>query len=200
MPHLLALLTHYKYLVIFPLACIEGPIVALVVGFMSHLGYISILPAFFVMLLGDFFPDSIYYYIGRLSNKEKLLSKYDTKTKLISRHFVYLDRVWHKHTWKTMFVCKLAYGLSTPLLILAGLVRLPYWKFIYRSLTVTVLNYGLLVLLGYYLGQSYEKAIPYVKNIGIIIAIVAIVFVFIYFLIQRYIKNKITEEVEEQKL
>ena len=193
---ILKFIISYRYAALFPLACIEGPIVALAVGFLVHLGYLSFVPAFLVLLLGDFIPDSIYYYIGRFGNKEKLLKKYDTKSKLISRHFSYLERIWQKNTWKTMFVCKLAYGLSTPLLILAGLVRVSYFNFIYRSVVVTILNYGLLMLLGYYLGESYGKAIPYVKDVGIIIAIIAIIFTITYFLVQKYITNKVVEKIE----
>ena len=149
------------------------------------------------MILGDFLPDSLYYYIGRFSNKEKLIAKYDTKSKLISRHLGHLEHLWHNHTLKTMFVSKLAYGLSIPLLVTAGLVHLRYRKFVWQALIVTLFQYGLLMIVGYYLGQSYERAIPYVKDIGIIIAVIAILFVVIYFLVQRYIKNKLIKEIEE---
>ena len=171
----------YKYLALFPLACIEGPILALAVGFMIHFGYLSIVPAFFIMILGDFIPDSIYYFIGNFGNKEKLLKRFDTKSKLVSRHFAYIENAWEKHPWKTMFICKLAYGLSTPLLILGGLVRISYFKFIYKSVVVTILNYGILMILGYYLGKSYQSAVPYVNGIGIIITIIAVIFFFVYF-------------------
>jgi len=66
-------LLQYRYLALFPLACIEGPILALVVGFMVHLGYFSFIPAYFIMVLGDFVPDSVYYFIGRFGDKEKLI-------------------------------------------------------------------------------------------------------------------------------
>ena len=179
------------YLALFPIACLEGPIVALAVGFLVHLGYFSFIPAYLVMMLGDFGPDSLYYAIGRFGNKEKLIKRYDTKSKLISRHFDYLERVWHKHTLKTMFVSKLAYGLSIPLLVTSGLVRLSYWKFVWQALIVTMFQYGLLMVVGYYLGQSYELAIPYVKNVGIIIAVAAVVVIIMYFLFQKRMKNKV---------
>ena len=190
--------SNYRYLALFPLACIEGPIVALGAGFMVHSGYLLVIPAFLVMLLGDFIPDSIYYFIGRFGNKEKLLKKYDTKSGLVSRHFGYIEKAWQEHTTKTMFVCKLAYGFSIPLLILAGFTRVSYIQFVWRSLVVTLFQYGLLMLVGYYLGQSYQSAIPYVKDVGIIIAIVAIIFIFLYFLVQRYMKNKVIKIIEKE--
>ena len=190
-------LMSYRYLALFPLACLEGPIVALAVGFLVHLGYFMFIPAYFVMILGDFVPDSLYYAIGRFGNKEKLVLKYDTKSKLISRNFGYLERVWHKHTLKTMFVSKLAYAFSIPLLVTAGLVRLPYRKFVWQALIVTLFQYGVLMTVGYLLGKSYEVAVPYVKGVAIIIAVIAIVFVAGYFMLQKYIKNKVVEEIEK---
>ena len=90
-----------------------------------------------------------------------------------------------------MFVSKLAYGLSIPLLVTSGLVRLSYWKFVWQALIVTMFQYGLLMVVGYYLGQSYELAIPYVKNVGIIIAVAAVVVIIMYFLFQKRMKNKV---------
>ena len=193
----LGILIKYRYLALFPLACIEGPIIALAVGFMIHLGYLSFIPDFLILILGDFIPDSIYYFIGNLNNKEKIFNKYDTKSKLISKNFKHIEGMWQNHSLKTMLVCKLAYGLSTPLLILAGLTRISYFKFIWQSVTVTIFNYGILMLLGYFLGKSYQTAIPYVKDIGVIIAVTAIIFFVIYFSFQKYMTNKIIETIEK---
>ena len=190
---ILATLMKYRYIALFPLACLEGPVLALAVGFMVYLGYFSFIPAYFVMMLGDFGPDSLYYAIGRFGNKNNLTKKYDTKSKLISQHFEYLDRAWHKHTLKTMFVSKLAYGLSIPLLITSGMSQIPYRKFIWQALIATLFQYGLLMLVGFYLGQSYQLAIPYVKDVGIIIAIIAVLFVVAYFLFQKRMKNKVVK-------
>ncbi len=193
---ILKYLSAYGYIALVPLAMLEGPIIALVAGFMVYLGVFSFIPAYLIMLLGDFVPDSAYYAIGYYGKKDKLITKYDTKSKLISRHFGYIEKLWHGHTMKTMFVSKLAYGFSIPLLVTAGLVRLPYKKFIWQALIVTLFQYGLLMTIGYFLGQSYMSAAPYVKNIEIIIAVVAVLVIVLYFLIQRYFGKKISK-IEE---
>src|SRR5258708_4268822 len=179
-------LLSYKYAALLPLACLEGPMVALAVGFLTRLGYFSFLPAFLIMILGDFIPDSIYYAIGHLGNKQSLTSKYDTKSNIISRHLALISKMWFEHPIKTMFVSKLAYGFSIPLLVTAGLAHMPYRKFIWHALHVTIFQYGLIMTLGYYLGQSYMAAGNYIKYAEVSIGVLAAAFVIMYFILQRY--------------
>jgi len=145
------------------------------------------------MILGDFIPDSIYYSIGRFGHKEKILKKF-SKSKFLSKHLDNLENIWHKNSFKAMFISKLAFGLSVPFLITAGIVRLPYKKFVWQALIVTMFQYGVLMMVGYYLGQSYKLAIPYFKYTGIAIAVIAIIVVIIYFAIQIFIKNKVIKD------
>jgi membrane protein DedA with SNARE-associated domain len=188
---ILQFLIQYRYIALFPLALFEGPIVALAVGFLTRLGSFNFLAAFAVMLLGDFIPDSVFYFIGRFGNKDKLIKKYDTKSKIISQSLPHIKKFWHEHPTKTMFISKLAYGLSTVLLISAGVARVPYKRFIWQALIVTIFQYGILMTVGYYLGNSYQAALPYVKYMSVVVAGFAIIFIFGYFMLQRYMKNQV---------
>lgn len=192
-------LTTYKYLALFPLACIEGPIIALVVGFLTRLGYLNFLLAFSIMILGDFIPDTIYYSIGYFGNRNKIIEKYDTKSKIISRHMMFLNKMWSKHTVKTMFMSKLAYGISTPLLVSAGVVHLSYKKFIWPALYVTIFQYGVIMAVGYYLGNSYGLAENYIIHTTIIVAVLAGIFIAVYFIMQKYVRNKFIQMEEQEE-
>ncbi|MCX6755784.1 MAG: VTT domain-containing protein [Candidatus Nomurabacteria bacterium] len=182
-----------RYWTLLPLALVEGPILALAVGFMAHIGYFNFIYALIIIILGDFLPDSAYYALGRFGNKEKILARFDTKSKIISSHFNFIEKAWKEHTTKTMFISKIAYGLSTPLLITAGLAKLEYWRFVRWALCVTVIQYGILMTLGYYLGSSYSNATFYVKDAGILVAIIATVFIFGFFALQKYTRKKVEE-------
>ena len=201
---IISLILTYRYFILFPLACFEGPILALVVGFLIHLGYFDIVPAFLLMCAGDFFPDSFYYYIGHFGSQKKFLEKYGSRFKLITDHFPVIEKLWHEHTFKTMFFSKIAYGLSTPLLISAGLAKVPFKKFISHAFFITFIEYGLIMSLGYYLGYSYVYAAKYINLVGYIIALAFIVLIAIYIMIQKYTRRQIEklekqEESEEQK-
>jgi membrane-associated protein len=189
---ILTFLVGYRYVALLPLAIFEGPIVALAAGFLVRLGYFNFLCALGVMILGDFIPDSIYYAIGYFGNRDALVKKFDTESKIVSKSVGHFEKFWNEHPTKTMFISKLAYGLSTFLLITSGVALISYVSFFWRALAVTIFQYGILMIVGYYLGHSYEHALPYVKHIGVIVSAAALLFLAGYFWLQRYVRNKIT--------
>ncbi len=194
---ILSLLFSYRYALLFPLACLEGPLVAILVGFFVHLGYLSFFPAYVLLILGDFFPDTFYYYIGRFGNKTKIIQKYSSRSTILSSNFERIEKLWHTHPMKTMFFSKLAYGLSIPLLISAGLAHMVYRKFISYALLVTIFQYGVFMILGYYFGQSYKLIASYAKTTGIIIALAGIVFIILFLLVKRYANKQIIQMEKE---
>ncbi len=193
MEQIIQLLEQYGYLILFPIAAVEGPIVALLVGFLIFLGIFQLVPSMIILVLGDLIPDIVYYSIGKFGNKQDFVKKYSAKVRFISDNFHIVEDLWHKHTKKTMMVSKLAYGLSTPLLISAGLVNVKFFKFVTMSFVQSVIQYAVIISLGYTLGHSYQLAAPYVKNAGVIIAIGIIFFAAVYIVIARKARNKILE-------
>lgn len=199
MNRFLILLMQYRYLALFPLAAFEGPIVSLIAGFLVHLGYISVLPAFGILILGDIIPDSAYFLLGRYGDQQKLVKKYGGRFKIVRGGFEIAEKMWRDHPRKTMFFSKLAYGLSIPFLISAGLVKMTYMKFLEYTVPATLFQYGVLMAVGYYLGKSFEKAVGYIQYGGILIAVVLIVFIICYAIIIRYARKEIVKlEIQEK--
>jgi len=191
--YLVLLLTKYGYFILFPLAAIEGPIVSLVVGFLIYLGYLKFLPAYAILLLGDLIPDTVYYYIGRFGNRRKIMEKYGSRLNLV-------EKLWREHGKKTMFFSKLAYGLSGLFLISAGLVKMPFRKFISYAFPVTLFQYGVIMAIGYSLGHSYKLAEQYIEYAYMIMAAVLILFIISYILITKYARKRIKEMEQEEQL
>jgi membrane-associated protein len=188
---LLTLIEQYRYLILFPMAAVEGPVVGLIAGFLVHMGYLSFIPTFLLLVLGDLIPDTIYYYIGRLGKNKNLLEKYSKKSDFISLNTDILKKLWNEHGQKTMFFSKLAYGLATPFLISAGLVGMPLGTFLSYSVPVTLIQYGIIITAGYFLGQSYQVAVKYIKYGGFLVAGVVILFIIGYIFAFRYAKKQI---------
>lgn len=200
MPTLISLILQYRYLVLFPLAAFEGPVISLIVGFLVSVGQFDFLPAYAVLLLGDIIPDTFYYYIGRLGDKKNLVRKYASKKGIISQNIPLLKKLWHDHGKKTMFLGKLAYGLSTPFLISAGLVKMPYKKFISYAVPVSFFQYFVLLTAGYYLGSSYQAAEKYFKIGGYVFAGLLIVFVIAYVIFIKYARRSIVKLEKEEEV
>ncbi len=193
MESLILLLTKYGYFILFPLAAFEGPIISLAVGFLIYLGYFKFLTAYAILLLGDLIPDTIYYYIGRFGSKRKIMEKYGSRLNII-------EKLWLEHGKKTMFFSKLAYTLSVPFLISAGLVKMPYRKFISYAFPVTLFQYGVLIALGYFLGHSYQIAERYIQYTYVIVAAILILFIISYILITKYARKRIKEMEQKEQL
>ena len=184
MEPLIFIIKKYGYLILFPLVVLEGPIIALVAGFFVYLGYFQPFPAFGVLLLGDLIPDTIYYYIGRFGNKTKIAKKYGPR-------LIPMEKLLRNHGRKTMFFGKLAYGLSAPFLISAGLVKMPFKKFISYAFPITIFQYALIMAIGYYLGSSYNLATKYIESAGIIIAVILVVLTIGYVFFIKCVRLKI---------
>jgi membrane-associated protein len=167
---LVLLLEKYRYLILFPLSAVEGPLVSLAVGFLISLGYLDFFFAYPIVILGDIIPDSIYYYVGRLGNKNKLLERFRRRSKFISGNLHVVENLWQEHGRKTMLLGKLAYGLSVPFLISAGLVDMPFRRFLSYAIPVTLFQYGMIIAIGYTLGHSYRMAGRYIEYSYLILA------------------------------
>ena len=174
----------YRYLALLVLAVLEGPIVALVAGFLVRIGTLGLLPTAGILLLGDL-PDSICYLIGRYGAKKRNEKKNPKLAKLQD----WAEKLWHEHPTKAMFISKLAYGLSLPLLITAGMSRISYKDFIWRALVVTAFQYGVLLTVGYLLGNFYAAAAPYIKDIQIGIAVLGVLVIAGFFIMQNSVRK-----------
>jgi membrane protein DedA with SNARE-associated domain len=203
MEKIISLVISYKYFILFPIACVEGPIFSLLIGYLVCIGYLDFIPSYAILILGDLIPDITYYYIGRYGNKKRLIEKYGRRFNFLNRNFKFVEKFWNEHGGKTMFLSKLAYGLSTPFLISAGLVNMPLKKFISYAFPVTIFQYAVFLTAGYYLGQSYKLASLYIKDAGIIFAVILVLFIIGYAVMAKSARQaiiKIEKEEEEEQL
>lgn len=196
--NIIQLIIQYRYLILFPLACFEGPLVSLVVGFLVSLGYFNFFAAYFLLVSGDILPDTLYYFLGRYGKRRSLVSRYGHKIGVTEKRFAVIERLWEKHPGKTMFMSKLAYGLSTPFLVSAGLVGLSPKAFFKYALPVTFAQYAILLALGFYFGSAYTLVAKTFE--GVELAIAAIILTAgVYYLLTNFMRKKLIQEEKEEE-
>jgi len=194
------LLLQYKYWIVVPLAFFEGPVTSLIAGFMVRLGYLYLIPILILFVVGDIVPDIVYYFIGRYGNRTKIIKRYMSTSNFLSRNLSVVEKLWSDHGKKTMFFTKIAYGLSTPFLISAGLVKMPFKKFIKYELPISVIQYIVLIGIGYLLGTSFELVSTYVRGIEYITISLTAVMIIIFILVSRYARDwAVKMEVKEEE-
>jgi membrane protein DedA with SNARE-associated domain len=187
------LILQYRYWILFPLACFEGPVISFIVGMLIAGGYFNPVGAYAILIFGDIIPDTGYYYLGRFGARGPLIERYLSKIGITEEHMDVIQRLWHNHGIKTMFFSKLAYGLSTVFLVSAGLVRMPPRKFYLYALPVTLLQYGALMLLGYYFAASFNLITNVVTDVQVFIAAVAVLII-AYYLLTSYMRTRLLEQ------
>lgn len=181
-----AFLNSYKYVALFLIAVPDGPIIALIAGFLISTGYFLFIPTYIILILGNVIPDICYYYIGRLGLKFKFLENYKDK-------FVPLEKLWQDHFKKTLVLGKLAMFFSVPVLISAGMAKVSFKKFITTTVPVDLLVIFILLSLGYFSGGAYQIYSKYIKYFGIVIAFVFLVII----LFLKHFNKKIDDEIKK---
>lgn len=198
---IIALLLKYRYWIIFPVACVEGPVLSFLIGVLSSFGYFNPFLAYPILIMGDLIPDSILYYIGSRGNRAQFFKKYAPKIGITEGHFSVLQDMWDTHPRKTTVMSKLAIGLSSPLLVSAGLAGVPVRLFYSMVIPVTLIQHVIFLTAGYHFGASYTIVEGYLGHAEFFVGLAAI-FAFAYYIFGSYMKRRFLREerLEEEQL
>lgn len=181
-------LVKYRYLLLFPITVIEGPIISVIAGFLAAQKLINPFLAYLIIVCGDIAGDIFYYYIGKWGasgfwgkwlrfagfNREKISKLED--------HFVL-------HSGKTIFLSKISHGIGTIFLMAAGAGKMPLGKFILYNIYGTVPKSLILILIGYFFGQAYVRINAYFDYVAAGTFLVALILLIGYLLIAKKIKK-----------
>ena len=190
-------LLQYRYWILIPLSLIEGPVVAFVAGTLAAVGYFNIYFLAGLFFVRDIGLDGIYYAMGHFGAKTAFVKRMLAKLGITPDHLEQVRVLWEKKPFWTMFVGKLSYGIASAFIVVAGTVRMPLRLFFKYGSIVAVLQYGTLLLLGYYLGALLGGSIvKIIENVQYVIAFAAIAIVG-YYLFTWYMRKKFMEEEKE---
>jgi membrane protein DedA with SNARE-associated domain len=167
----------YGYFIIFPLAVVEGPMIAVLSGWMVSQGFLDDAPTFSVLLLGDLVGDALYYCVGRFGGRP-IMGWCKGLIKKMEGHIIRLENHFKSHGAKTLYFGKTqAYGAA--ILAAAGAAKMPFLKFFLVSLSGSGVKITLLLLIGYFFGKSYQNINNYFYVVGLISFILLAVIVFV---------------------
>lgn len=175
----------YKYIVLFPVMVIEGPIITIIAGFLSSLELLNIYIAFFVVVVADLLGDFIYYSIGRWGRK-KFIDKWGKYIGIDPLKIEKLENHFLKHRKKTLIIGKISHAIGAPILVAAGIVKVPIIEFLWVNFLATLPKSFLFIFIGYHFGQAYVRLDQYLEYFTITFIIIGITFVLIYYLYNKY--------------
>ena len=183
-------LLYYKYAVLFPITIIEGPIITIIAGFLSSQGYLNIFAIYGVVVAGDIVGDVIYYLIGSYGGR-RFITRWGYLFRLSMEEITKLENHFANHSGKTLLFGKISHAIGAPILVAAGMAKIPLEKFVWFNFWATLPKSLVLLAIGYYFGRAYQEIDRYIGYGNLIIFSLAIIAVIIYFLVKkiRVIRN-----------
>jgi membrane-associated protein len=151
---LMPILLAYRYWVLFPLAIVEGPMLAFVSGVLVALGYLDPVLTLAILVLGDVIPDTVFYTLGRFWSDRPFVKRIAARLGVTEGHFSDAQQLWNEHPGKTMLMSKFAYGVSAAFLFMAGLMKMPAPKFYTYSVSISIAHYIVIMTVGFFFGES----------------------------------------------
>jgi membrane protein DedA with SNARE-associated domain len=169
---------NYKYTLLFPLAVVEGPILAVLAGWLCTTGLLNPLICYPLIVAGDITGDTICYMLGRWGGSvryngiRKLLGLRPGK---IERVHAYFDR----HPVRTISLSKLMLGIGVAGILMAGNAKIPYLKFLGICVLTSAGQYIVYLGIGLFFGEAYTRInqyLNYFASAAIVAAVAAILF------------------------
>lgn len=170
MDQTISLLEHYGYLLLFPLAIVEGPIITVVAGFLVTLGYMNIFLVYPIVLAGDFTGDTILYSIGRWG--KNIIHKYGRYIGASEEKLAQAKKIFtEKHT-KAVVSSKLFHGVGVAGLVAAGVLAIPFRRYIKVCILVALAQSAVFLFIGIVFGHAYLRIAKYLDLYALTIEIV----------------------------
>ena len=194
------LILQYRYWILIPLSFIEGPVVAFVAGTLASVGYFNMYFLAALFFVRDVGLDGVYYAIGHFGGRTDFAKRMLNKIGITTDHLEHVRVLWEKRPFWTMFIGKLSYGIASAFIVVAGMVKMPLGIFFKYGIIVAVLQYGVLLFAGYFLGASLGGDIVHIiNNVQYVIAFAAIA-ISGYYLFSWYMRTKflkVDKEIEQ---
>jgi len=188
-----ALLIRYGYRLIFPASFFEWQASTLICWFLIWKWFFNLRIVFLLILLADIACDTMYYRIGRRSLKSKKISTYIDKSHFLSGNLSTMKKLWTNHPIKTMILGKNAYMISVAIVASAGMVEMPFPRFLFYSIPASFIQPIVLLFIGYHLWNGYALAGKYIQYPGILIAVILLIIIFAY----RKASKRVAEKFEK---
>jgi membrane protein DedA with SNARE-associated domain len=189
--YLTHLILEYRYWILIPLTFLEGPVVAFVAGTLASVGYFNVYFLAVLFFVRDVGLDGVYYSIGYFGGRTKFARGMLKKIGVTDDHLEEVRLLWSRRPFMTMFIGKLSYGVASAFVVVAGTVKMPLRVFFKYGIIVAVLQYGILLCVGYFLGAAFGGTVTKViSNVGYVMAFAGIA-ISIYYLITFYMRRKL---------
>lgn len=188
---MIQLLLTYRYIILIPLAIIEGPITSVVAGFLSTSGIFNLLFVFPIMVMGDMVGDSIFYGLGRFGSG--VLHRHGHRIGATQEHLAKAREYFGNNHHKALVMSKLIHGIGLSGLIVAGSLKVPYSRYIKTCTLIAIGQSLIFLILGVFFGHAFSLIGKYLNYYAAGISVLAL-FTIILIVFNKYKNKKNTKQ------
>jgi len=188
-----SLVQDYGLVLLFLLVAIEsagiplpGETALVTAGVLASRGKLDIVAVIVVAAVAAIVGDNVGYWIGRLGGR-KLLERWAWLDRHASHVLPWSERFFKRHGAKTIFLGRFIAVLRITAAWLAGISRMPWWRFFFWNAAGGICWAALVALVAYYAGEAAAKAI---ERYGLIGGGVIIVLLIIGFVVGRHVRRR----------
>ena len=166
-----------KYILLFLGTIFEGPLVMLGSGLLYHQGQVAFWPMYLALVLGDLTADVLWYTVGYWGARP-FFNRYGHYFGLIPESIQKVERRFHHYSDRILVVSKLTmgFGFALATLTIAGMLRVPFWRYFSINLILGFVWTGFLLYLGYSFGNIYELVPGYLRIAFVICSLMVVFF------------------------
>ncbi|HEX8974358.1 MAG TPA: VTT domain-containing protein [Patescibacteria group bacterium] len=184
----------HGYPLMFLAMCAEGPTVTAAATFATTLGYFSPLIVFALSIVGDVIPDMIFYAIGYFG-RNAVVKKVGKRLGLTEKRLLALEQKVSHNGGKTVAVLKYTPILAAPGLMAVGVARMPFGRYLFYVVLVTLQKTATFMLIGYFFGKAYNVG-KYIK-FGAFVPFVIIVLYFLFAYLYKKYSERFMNKIEK---
>lgn len=162
-----------------PLSIIEGPIVAVICGFLVTLKVMNPLLAYVILVVGDVVGDGIIYYIGY--SGKRFLKYFKITEEKLEKAKTY----FHENHKKAIAMSKLVHGIGFTGLIAAGASHVPYKRYFKTCTLISLVQSFVMILIGFLFGHAYVQIGKYLNYYAAVVSVLALV-ILLFVFIRKY--------------
>ena len=189
---ILGLLYEHRYIFSFLAGFVEGAYSFVLLGVLLKFGYFNFWYLICLMILGYFLNSIIYYLLGYWGG-EKIIDKFIKRFRITRKLLDKIEIHFKKHNIKIIFITRILYGISIPVLLIAGAFKMKKKDFLIASFFASIVWVLIVLVVGYGLGTGYEVIGTAVKKIAEGLTIIAIIILVLLSILIIYWLKKITK-------
>jgi membrane protein DedA with SNARE-associated domain len=145
----------WNYVLLAAIVAVEGPIATLLGAVAASAGLMRPWAVFVAAALGNMTADALWYLLGYSGRLDAAL-RLGRFVGLRRTHIEHLTTAMQKHGLRILFFAKLTAGFMIPSLIAAGMVRLPWKRWLPVLLLGEFIWTGTLLTIGYFTTESIK--------------------------------------------